>query len=79
VLCLSKEKAFFVLMKIDVFGSYLEAQAAFPKKAREAQLAITISREVGAGGRTIAELVAERLTAAEKTPEASPWIVLTPI
>ena len=36
-------------MKIDVFGSYLEAQAEFPKKAREPQLAITISREVGAG------------------------------
>ena len=62
-------------MKIDVFGSYLEAQAAFPKKAREAQLAITISREVGAGGRTIAELVAQRLTAAEKMPAASPWAV----
>jgi hypothetical protein len=55
-LCLSSEKAFVVLMKIDVFGSYLEAQAAFPKKAREPQLAITISREVGAGGRTIAPL-----------------------
>ena len=38
-------------------------------------LAITISREVGAGGRTIAELLGQRLTAAEKTPAASPWIV----
>jgi len=62
-------------MKIDVFGSYLQSQAAFPEKAREPQLAITISREVGAGGRTIAELVRQRLTAAEKTPDSSPWAV----
>jgi len=62
-------------MKIDVFGSYLEAQAAFPKKTRKPQLAITISREVGAGGRTIGELVAQRLTAAENTPDAGPWAV----
>ena len=72
---LSNQKAFLVLMKIDVFGSYLEAQAAFPKKARKPQLAITISREVGAGGRTIGELVAQRLTAAENTPDAGPWAV----
>jgi len=44
-------------MKIDVFGSYLQSQAAFPERVREPQLAITISREVGAGGRMIAELV----------------------
>jgi cytidylate kinase len=63
-------------MKVDVFGSYLRAQAALPEKAREPQpLAITISREVGAGGRTIAELLAQRLAAAEKTPAASPWAV----
>ena len=61
-------------MKIDVFGSYLQSQAAFPEKAREPQLAITISREVGAGGRTIAELVGQRLAVAEKTP-ASTWAV----
>jgi len=59
-------------MKIDVFGSYLQAQAAFPKKVREAQLAITISREVGAGGRTIAELVAQRLTARRKDAGGQP-------
>ena len=63
-------------MKIDLFGSYLQSQAAFPEKAREPQaLAITISREVGAGGITIAELLGQRLTAAEKTPAASPWAV----
>ena len=62
-------------MKIDVFGSYLQSQAAFPEKAREPQLAITISREVGAGGRTIAELLGQRLTAAEKNPATSPWAV----
>jgi hypothetical protein len=62
-------------MKIDVFGSYLQTQAAFPEKAREPQLAITISREVGAGGRTIAELVAQRLAATEKTPTSAPWAV----
>ena len=62
-------------MKVEVFGSYLQSQAALPGKVRELHpLAITISREVGAGGRTIAELLSQRLTAAEKTP-ASPWIV----
>ena len=62
-------------MKVDLFRSYLQAQAAFPQKPRERQLAITISREVGAGGRTIAELVGQQLTAAEKTPDATPWAV----
>jgi cytidylate kinase len=62
-------------MKIDVFGSYLQSQAAFPQKARGPQLAIAISRETGAGARTIAELLALRLAAAEKTPDASPWAV----
>ena len=62
-------------MKIDVFGSYLQSQAAFPQKVRGPQLAIAISRETGAGARTIAELLAQRLAAAEKTPDASPWAV----
>ena len=63
-------------MKVDVFGSYLQSQAALSETAREPQpLAITISREVGAGGRTIAELLGQRLTAAEKTPATSPWAV----
>jgi len=63
-------------MKIDIFGSYLQSQAALSEKVREPQpLAITISREVGAGGRTIAELLSERLTAAEKTPGTIPWAV----
>jgi cytidylate kinase len=63
-------------MKVDIFGSYLQSQAAVPEKARESQpLSITISREVGAGGRTIAELLGQRLTAAEETPATSPWAV----
>jgi len=58
VVSLNKEaKDALGLMKIDVFGSYLQSQAAFPERVREPQLAITISREVGAGGRMIAELV----------------------
>ena len=63
-------------MKVDIFGSYLQSQAAVAEKARESQpLSITISREVGAGGRTIAELLGQRLTAAEKRPATSPWAV----
>ena len=63
-------------MKIGVFGSYLQSQAELPEKAREPQpLAITISREAGAGGRTVTELLGLRLTAAEKTPAPSPWVV----
>jgi hypothetical protein len=63
-------------MKVEVFGSYLQSQAALQGMVRELHpLAITISREVGAGGKTIAELLGQRLTAAEKTPAASPWIV----
>ena len=75
---LSKGKAFLVLMKIDLFGSYLAAQATFPKKARELQLAITISREVGAGGRTIAELVAQRLTRPKRSQTPARGLSLTP-
>jgi hypothetical protein len=63
-------------MKVDVFGSYLQSQAAIPEKARELHpLSITISRETGAGGKTIAELVGQRLAAAERTPATSPWAV----
>jgi hypothetical protein len=60
-------------MKIDVFGSYLQSQAAFPEKPRVPQLAITISREVGAGGRTIAEQVGQRLAETEKIAESGAW------
>jgi cytidylate kinase len=62
-------------MKVDVFGCYLQSQAALAERTREPQLAITISREASAGGRTIAELLAHRLSAAEKTLPASPWAV----
>jgi hypothetical protein len=64
-----------LLMKIGTFGSYLQSQAELPEKAREQPLAITISREVGAGGRTVAELLGQRLTAAEKMPAPSLWVV----
>jgi hypothetical protein len=44
---------------LEVFNRYLQAQVALPAKAREPQwLAITVSREAGAGGITIAELLA---------------------
>ncbi len=60
---------------LEVFSRYLQAQAALPEKARlPPQLAITISREAGAGGITIAELLGQRLTA-EKMPAESPWAV----
>jgi hypothetical protein len=40
---------------LDQFNRYLAAQAAIPEKARQQMpLAITISREAGAGGTTIA-------------------------
>jgi len=63
-------------MKLDIFGSYLQSQAALPENTRESHpLSIAISRETGAGGRTIAELVCQKLDAAEKTPTAHPWAV----
>ena len=56
-----------------MFGSYLQSQATFPEMVRERHpLAITISREVGAG-ENHRRLLGQRLTDAE-TP-ASPWIV----
>jgi CMP/dCMP kinase len=64
------------VLHLDVLNRYLQAQAALPKKARRPQpLAITISREVGAGGITIAELLAQRLDATEKAPVTCPWAV----
>src|ERR1700730_7861417 len=63
-------------MKVEVFGSYLQSQAALPQTDRGPQpLAITISREVGAGGRTVVQPVGQRCTAAENTPATSPWAV----
>lgn len=45
--------------RLGTFNRYLQAQAALPETAPEPQrLAITISREAGAGGLTIAELLA---------------------
>ena len=63
-------------MKRDVFGGYLQSQAAHPENARELQpLSIAISRETAAGGRTIADLLCQKLAAAEKTLNANPWAV----
>ena len=63
-------------MKLDIFGSYLQSQASHPENARESHpLSIAISRETGAGGRTIAELLCQKLAASEKTPGANPWAV----
>jgi cytidylate kinase len=61
---------------IESFQHYLQAQAAVPGKKRELHpLAITISREAGAGAVTIAGLVAERLRALDKGDEFRPWAV----
>jgi cytidylate kinase len=60
---------------LDAFGHYLHAQTAPPKAPEARPLAITISRETGAGAVTIAELLAQRLQAAEKDPKAHPWTV----
>lgn len=62
---------------LEAFRYYLQAQAAVPEKEREVHpLAITISREAGAGAVTIAGLAAERLHAAEKNAQAPPWTVV---
>jgi cytidylate kinase len=61
---------------LDQFNRYLAAQAAIPEKARQRMpLAITISREAGAGGTTIAGMVADRLTAAGSESASTPWTV----
>jgi cytidylate kinase len=62
--------------RLATFSRYLQAQTAAPEKVVEPRgLAITISREAGAGAITIAELLAERLTAAERTPTTRPWAI----
>ncbi|MBV9490415.1 MAG: cytidylate kinase-like family protein [Verrucomicrobia bacterium] len=59
------------------FQHYVQSQSAVPIPEREPHpLAITISREAGAGAVTIAQMVAERLRALEKTPGAPPWTVV---
>jgi cytidylate kinase len=61
---------------LESFQHYLQAQATVPRRQRELQpLAITISREAGAGAVTIAGLVAERLSVLEKNDESRPWVV----
>jgi cytidylate kinase len=58
------------------FQHYLQAHAAVPQRQRELHpLAITISREAGAGAVTIAGLIAERLQTLDKGAESRPWAV----
>jgi cytidylate kinase len=62
---------------LEAFQYYLQAHAAVPEKEREPHpLAITISREAGAGAVTIAGLAAKQLHAAEKNAQAPPWTVV---
>jgi cytidylate kinase len=76
-----RESSSLLIMKgsrLDVFSRYLQAQVALPEnvRVREPQpLAITISREAGTGGIIIAELLAQRLSAVEKTAATNPWAV----
>jgi hypothetical protein len=61
---------------LDNFSHYLQARASRPENDRAVRaLAITISREAGTGAVTVAELVRQRLTAAETAPSLSPWAV----
>jgi cytidylate kinase len=60
---------------LDNFSHYLQAQASPDNNRAVRPLAITISREAGAGAVTVAELVRQRLTAAETEPSSSPWVV----
>jgi hypothetical protein len=61
---------------LESFQHYLQAHATVPGKQRELQpLAITISREAGAGAVTIAGLIVERMRALEKSNESRPWAV----
>jgi len=59
---------------LENFSHYLQAEVSRPENDRAARpLAITISREAGAGAVTIAELVRRRLTATDTTSSFSPW------
>jgi cytidylate kinase len=61
---------------LDNFSHYLQGQVSGPESDRAVRpLAITISRETGAGAVTVAELVRQRLTAAETAPSSNPWAV----
>jgi cytidylate kinase len=61
---------------LERFSHYLAAQAVLPEKVRQPRpLSVTISREAGAGGTTIAEILADRLSAVEQAPTSRPWAV----
>jgi cytidylate kinase len=61
---------------LDRFNRYLAAQAALPDMTRQpVPLSITISREAGAGGLTIAGMLADRLTTDQPASTSTPWAV----
>ncbi len=61
---------------LNAFQGYLRSQTAVPVvEPKPPPLAITISREAGAGGTTVAALLTERLTASERAPTGRPWVV----
>ena len=74
-----EESEVLLLMSVsplNAFTHYLQAQAALPGKVRfPPPFSITISRETGAGGLTIAKLLSLRLANAEETAATSPWAV----
>lgn len=60
---------------LEAFHRYLCLQALPEKRREPPPLTVTLSREAGAGAVTIAGLLVERLTAAEPSPETTPWTV----
>ena len=61
---------------LERLNRYLAAHAAIHETLRQpTPLSITISREAGAGGSAIAQLLATRLTDAEPALASKPWVV----
>ena len=61
---------------LEAFQHYLHAQSDSPHPGYvPPRLAITISREAGAGAVTVAQLLAEFLQQSEKAASAKPWAV----
>jgi cytidylate kinase len=58
------------------FSSYLQSQTAAQEKAYQPQQpSITISREMGSGAVTIAQMLVERLNATSKSSDGTSWTV----
>jgi len=61
---------------IDTWRGYLEAQTGRAARQTRRELpVVTISRETGAGGSTVAQLVAERLNQQMPAKDSCPWTV----